>query len=175
MTYELKLFESLFPCPSIWKRRVGRAVRSWCCSHWNTYSWVLSGFHLKFHFFPPTKTWWETRRKEQLLFSICFHRNTEIKRERTLLTSPSSSTCQHSSEHQSRHFETHSHPSWQKTPPWKFYRFTDLKTTLNCDLIGDHTLHATIFQGYSSGCEEAEMGTRHPQGSALALGAHMYI
>lgn len=56
------------------------------------------GFHLKFHFFPPTKSWWEREkgRKEQFLFSICFHRDTEIKRERSLLTSHSPYTCQHS-------------------------------------------------------------------------------
>lgn len=76
----------------------------------DTHSWVLwlsSGLSL--FFFPPMKAWWEREkgRKEQFLFSICFHRNTEIKRKKRLLTSSCPYTCQHSSEQQPWSFLQH--------------------------------------------------------------------
>lgn len=83
-------------------------VREWAV---RTHTPGCSGFRLDFHFFffPPMKAWWEREkgRKEQFLFSICFHRNTEIKRKKRLLTSSCPYTCQHSSEQQPWSFLQH--------------------------------------------------------------------
>lgn len=144
-----------------------------------------AGFHLPnkhwpapvspncFHFFPPMKPWWEKGRKEQFLFSISFYRK-DKNWERRPLTSPKPHTCQRSSEHQSRSFETRSHLSWQSAPPGKFYRLTTLTRELSqtrvspcCDLIREQILHVTTRQGYWSGCEGAVMGTRHPHAQLL--------
>lgn len=45
-------------------------------------------FQPKFHFFPLTKQRMRQSRKERFLLGICFHRNTEIRRDRSLSAPP---------------------------------------------------------------------------------------